>query len=206
MSTSQMFYMFLIPGAVILLIFLDILYKNASHKWKTRPHIPYWFGVGLLFIAFGLDILAVDIADALKRPISEGRSIYPHQFLQVLFDNQKAHENFSKMIEIIILPIAVALIVMGFTSKAEIKLEEKKSRAKEMAKRFLTQQGELSQKLASFALRVQNDERGRDFLDAWNEIEARRHHLLLTRMDMRECLNDIKSTSLEKEISDETGL
>lgn len=206
MSTSQMFYMFLIPGAVILLIFLDFIYTNVSHTWKTRPHIPYWLGIGLLFIAFGLDILAVDIADTLKKPISEGHSIYPHQFLQVLFDNQKAHENFAKMIEIIILPIAVALIVMGFTSKAEIKLEERKSKANDMAKRFLAEQDELSQKLASFALRVQNDERGRDFLDAWNEIEARRHHLLLTRMDMRECLDDIKSTSLEKEISEETRL
>jgi hypothetical protein len=128
MKISPLFFGFIISSVAITWMILTSLYSHAGIKWKTKPYIPFALGTLLLIGTFIFDMSAIfhseqmkDTMERIGTPSIDSNGIGK----QFFFDAYKAYDFISKLAEIVLIPTAIALIVVAFSNKIEIEFNKK---------------------------------------------------------------------------------
>lgn len=146
------------------------------------------------------------MSDQMKLPLGETSKKFSRELIQFFFDNQKSYEFQSKFIEIVFIPIAISLILLGITGKADSDMEQEKLGTKEFADRYNKRVEQYKMHSQNLAERVRNGERGQVMIDDFDKLQYESIDIMEMRFDLRKSLDQINSKSFTKEISDFTGI
>lgn len=163
-----------LTGTFVPLLVIGLIWNSTGWNWKVRPIVPLWLGLFVLFAAFAADLYlysgTVKIRKYLQHPPIEAIT----QSLSMLVDASDANDQLAKVLELMTIPLGVALVASALTSKSDLEFKRRISQYNGRIEFWRERRYRLDQLEEEFEESLAAGERGQALLDKWTRLKAGR--------------------------------
>ncbi|PRC90889.1 hypothetical protein [Solimicrobium silvestre] len=182
------FYFYLIlSGAIGPLVIILITYNFAGWNWKKKPWIPFVLGLIFLSITFATNYFFSSTSEELNSTLKNITSPSVYLFLQL---NAKADNVIARMYELINIPLGVSLIAAALIYKADLEFDRRLKQYNRGLEDISKSEDTLTVDIKLFEERLNNGDRGADFLEAYQRIKESRLHIKMLRRMLQRKFDD----------------
>lgn len=185
-------------GCAVVITILCV-YNFAGWHWKARPWIPLILGTGLLLGGFALDVVLSnniskirDHSEISSNPTQVDAPLV-HRTLSEIANGQ---ERQIKLLELVTIPLAVALISTALFARADREFSAKVTAYSKRCKELLHLERDLGSIEAQLVNELTTGLRGRELLNRWENLRATRNRLLDRRMDVLDDFENLIESEL----------
>lgn len=178
-------YFLIFTGCILALWIAWLIFESANWKWRESPGRPFTIGVALLVLAFGVDLfMAVTSAD--MKAFLDAQPTLKQDAVQVFLTTVHAHDWFAKLMELFVIPLAVAIMATALIARVDLDLEKVQEQFNEADARI----SELEEQKRRYTEAVDRGIRtgilDAPFLEAYSKLKVINDELLFKKDVFRE--------------------
>lgn len=197
---------FLVGCVLVIVVLIFSIYSFINYKWKQKPILPFVIGLVVLLGSFvwylGLSMQSADMKYLIQKNTdnhtqigasASGQKAIPTTTMAFWKSNVVAYDAQAKLIEFLLIPLAVSLIAAAFFVKADLALSERKNKYVSLNEGVNQREKQIAERESELESQLENGDRGPAIVAEYKIIRRLRIDLVLDRIELEKEYADILS-------------
>jgi len=177
MMNEDLYFYLILTGSCLPFVVLLVIWNLAGWKWKMQPVAVLSIGITVLVAGLAANIY-------LQHQTDEIRALLANVDVQTTPEQRKgflgvaaAHDDLSKMLELVTIPLGVALVAAALLSKADLEFNRYMASYREVARQLNERRQRLDTLEEEMGVFIDSGQRGKLLIDKWAVLKKERHAL-----------------------------